>query len=125
MAQSFFPDWEKDADNIAATLRTYAGQNPLDKKAAAFLRARSDESSASGGPSTSPSPAARPSNGFQLLGSVAATIDRAAATPTNGRQSVRCGYPARSCFVQKARASSAQPSATVPVPRPNPWPIPW
>lgn len=27
----FFPDWEKNADGIVATLRTYAGQNPLDK----------------------------------------------------------------------------------------------
>ncbi|MFD6060498.1 helix-turn-helix transcriptional regulator [Rhodococcus wratislaviensis] len=30
-AQIFFPDWEQNADNIVATLRTYAGQNPLDK----------------------------------------------------------------------------------------------
>jgi len=28
----FFPDWEANADNIVATLRTYAGQNPLDKR---------------------------------------------------------------------------------------------
>lgn len=28
----FFPDWEKNADGIVATLRTYAGQNPLDKR---------------------------------------------------------------------------------------------
>jgi transcriptional regulator with XRE-family HTH domain len=27
----FFPDWEANADGIVATLRTYAGQNPLDK----------------------------------------------------------------------------------------------
>ncbi|WP_037229904.1 helix-turn-helix domain-containing protein [Rhodococcus wratislaviensis] len=30
-ARIFFPDWEQNADNIVATLRTYAGQNPLDK----------------------------------------------------------------------------------------------
>lgn len=30
-AQIFFPDWEQNADDIVATLRTYAGQNPLDK----------------------------------------------------------------------------------------------
>lgn len=28
----FFPDWEANADDIVATLRTYAGQNPLDKR---------------------------------------------------------------------------------------------
>lgn len=28
----FFPDWEENADDMVATLRTYAGQNPLDKK---------------------------------------------------------------------------------------------
>jgi len=28
----FFPDWEENADDIVASLRTYAGQNPLDKK---------------------------------------------------------------------------------------------
>jgi transcriptional regulator with XRE-family HTH domain len=28
----FFPDWEQDAAGIVATLRSYAGQNPLDKK---------------------------------------------------------------------------------------------
>ncbi len=28
----FFPDWEQNADGIVATLRTYAGQNPLDTK---------------------------------------------------------------------------------------------
>lgn len=27
----FFPDWEHNADDVVATLRTYAGQNPLDK----------------------------------------------------------------------------------------------
>lgn len=31
-AQIFFPDWDHDADNLVATLHTYAGQNPLDKK---------------------------------------------------------------------------------------------
>jgi transcriptional regulator with XRE-family HTH domain len=31
-AQIFFPDWEQNADDIVATLRSYAGQNPLDKK---------------------------------------------------------------------------------------------
>ncbi|MEU2612591.1 helix-turn-helix transcriptional regulator [Micromonospora sp. NPDC007271] len=31
-ARIFFPDWEQNADNIVATLRIYAGQNPLDKK---------------------------------------------------------------------------------------------
>lgn len=30
-AQNFFPDWEQNADDIVATLRTYAGQNPHDK----------------------------------------------------------------------------------------------
>ncbi|WP_129658306.1 helix-turn-helix domain-containing protein [Rothia uropygialis] len=28
----FFPDWEANADDMVATLRTYAGQNPHDKK---------------------------------------------------------------------------------------------
>lgn len=28
----FFPDWEANADDIVATLRTYAGQNPHDKR---------------------------------------------------------------------------------------------
>jgi transcriptional regulator with XRE-family HTH domain len=31
-AQIFFPDWEQNAGDIVATLRSYAGQNPLDKK---------------------------------------------------------------------------------------------
>jgi len=31
-AQVFFPDWEQNADDMVATLRSYAGQNPLDKK---------------------------------------------------------------------------------------------
>jgi transcriptional regulator with XRE-family HTH domain len=31
-AQIFFPDWEQNADDMVATLRSYAGQNPLDKK---------------------------------------------------------------------------------------------
>jgi len=30
-AQNFFPDWARDADDVVATLRTYAGQRPLDK----------------------------------------------------------------------------------------------
>ena len=30
-ARSFFPDWEKNADDVVATLRSYAGQNPRDK----------------------------------------------------------------------------------------------
>lgn len=30
-ARVFFPDWEHNADSIVATLRTYTGQNPLDK----------------------------------------------------------------------------------------------
>lgn len=30
-SQNFFPDWDRNADDIVATLRTYAGQNPLDK----------------------------------------------------------------------------------------------
>src|SRR5699024_6522002 len=30
-ARVFFPDWERNADDVVATLRTYAGQNPLDK----------------------------------------------------------------------------------------------
>lgn len=28
----FFPDWEENADDMVATLRIYAGQNPLDRK---------------------------------------------------------------------------------------------
>lgn len=28
----FFPDWERNADDLVATLRIYAGQNPLDTK---------------------------------------------------------------------------------------------
>lgn len=31
-AQTFFPDWERNADDIVATMRTYAGQNPLDRR---------------------------------------------------------------------------------------------
>jgi transcriptional regulator with XRE-family HTH domain len=31
-SRAFFPDWERNADDIVATLRTYAGQNPLDKE---------------------------------------------------------------------------------------------
>src|SRR4051812_25399951 len=30
-ARTFFPDWERDAANIVATMRTYAGQDPHDK----------------------------------------------------------------------------------------------
>lgn len=30
-AQNFYPDWDTGADDIVATLRTYAGQNPRDK----------------------------------------------------------------------------------------------
>ncbi|PRZ43883.1 helix-turn-helix protein [Antricoccus suffuscus] len=30
-ARNFFPDWDKGADDIVATLRGYAGQNPRDK----------------------------------------------------------------------------------------------
>ncbi len=30
-ARTFFANWERDADGLVATLRTYAGQNPLDK----------------------------------------------------------------------------------------------
>ena len=30
-ARLFFPNWEANADGIVATIRTYAGQNPLDK----------------------------------------------------------------------------------------------
>ncbi|MEV0700175.1 helix-turn-helix transcriptional regulator [Saccharopolyspora sp. NPDC050389] len=30
-ARNFYPDWEQGADDIVATLRTYAGRNPLDK----------------------------------------------------------------------------------------------
>lgn len=29
-SQNFFPDWEQGADDIVATLRSYAGANPLD-----------------------------------------------------------------------------------------------
>ena len=28
----FFPDWEENADDLVATLRTYAGQNPQDER---------------------------------------------------------------------------------------------
>ena len=31
-SQIFFPDWEDNADDVVATLRTYAGQDPLDEK---------------------------------------------------------------------------------------------
>ncbi len=31
-SRAFFPDWEENADDMVATLRTYAGQNPLDKR---------------------------------------------------------------------------------------------
>jgi transcriptional regulator with XRE-family HTH domain len=31
-AQIFFPDWEQNASDVVATLRSYAGQNPLDKE---------------------------------------------------------------------------------------------
>ncbi|MGI5330656.1 helix-turn-helix transcriptional regulator [Actinomadura nitritigenes] len=31
-ARNFFPDWEQGADDIVATMRTYAGQNPRDKR---------------------------------------------------------------------------------------------
>lgn len=31
-ARNFFPDWEQGADDIVATLRTYAGQHPRDKQ---------------------------------------------------------------------------------------------
>ena len=31
-SRSFFPDWEENADDMVATLRTYSGQNPLDRK---------------------------------------------------------------------------------------------
>lgn len=31
-ARLFFPDWEQGADDIVATLRTYAGQNPRDRR---------------------------------------------------------------------------------------------
>ena len=31
-ARTFFPDWEQGADDIVATLRSYAGQNPRDKQ---------------------------------------------------------------------------------------------
>lgn len=30
-ARQFFPDWEQNADDVVATLRSYAGQNPLDR----------------------------------------------------------------------------------------------
>ncbi|MFT4295133.1 MAG: helix-turn-helix transcriptional regulator [Micropruina sp.] len=30
-ARTFFPDWERNADDIVATMRGYAGQNPRDK----------------------------------------------------------------------------------------------
>ena len=30
-SRTFFPDWDANADDLVATLRTYAGQNPLDK----------------------------------------------------------------------------------------------
>ena len=31
-SQVFFPDWEDNADEVVATLRTYAGQDPHDKR---------------------------------------------------------------------------------------------
>lgn len=31
-SQVFFPDWDRNADDVVATLRTYSGQNPHDKK---------------------------------------------------------------------------------------------
>ena len=31
-ARNFFPDWDQGADDIVATLRTYAGQNPRDRQ---------------------------------------------------------------------------------------------
>jgi transcriptional regulator with XRE-family HTH domain len=31
-ARTFFPDWTQGADDIVATMRSYAGQNPRDKK---------------------------------------------------------------------------------------------
>lgn len=31
-ARNFFPDWEPGADDIVATLRSYAGQNPRDRE---------------------------------------------------------------------------------------------
>lgn len=33
----FFPDWEDNASNIVATLRTYSGQNPNDQKLADLI----------------------------------------------------------------------------------------
>lgn len=45
-ARSFFPDWERNADDIVATLRIYAGQNPRDKgltDVIGELAARSDD----------------------------------------------------------------------------------
>jgi hypothetical protein len=30
-SRNFFPDWEQNASDMVATLRTYAGQNPRDK----------------------------------------------------------------------------------------------
>ena len=44
-SRPFFPDWEENADHMVATLRTYAGQNPLDARLAdliAELTSRSD-----------------------------------------------------------------------------------
>lgn len=31
-SHAFFPDWDQNADGVVATLRTYAGQTPHDKK---------------------------------------------------------------------------------------------
>ncbi|WP_111604066.1 helix-turn-helix transcriptional regulator [Streptomyces sp. Amel2xB2] len=45
-ARTFFPDWEQGADDIVATLRTYAGQHPRDKSLTDLigeLVTRSDE----------------------------------------------------------------------------------
>ena len=36
-SRDFFPDWEENADAIAATLRTYVGQNPDDEALAALI----------------------------------------------------------------------------------------
>src|SRR5699024_3508318 len=45
-ARLFFPDWEANADGIVATMRTYAGQNPLDTGPTALIGERVTRSDA-------------------------------------------------------------------------------
>lgn len=52
-ARNFFPDWERSADDIVATMRTYAGQHPRDRRLTDLvgeLATRSDAFRARWGP---------------------------------------------------------------------------